>query len=311
LLARRLKSSGILGPETVALNLFSAGRLLRSLEIFNDFSETCGATTLPVAAHASDEEAWAVVEQFRPNLIAGMPSRLVAFARWIKAEGRGPAFESVFFGGEFLHARKRALLAEAFGASRFGGIYGSAEMGIVAYHPDVPEPPTYRFPTDLIHVEIVDPDESGFGRIVATNRVRTRYPLLRYDTGDSGRVVGSDGDEVRIELRWRVADSFAIGDDYYHLSEFAPVLGRFVQSQVVIDFDEAAARDRIAFRLVADGPVNVADRRAVEAEIRRLLEADDRYYLTVVDFADGESLIRRPGTLKVPSVVDLRWKEGR
>jgi phenylacetate-CoA ligase len=238
-----------------------------------------------------------------------MPSRLLAFARWLAERGRTLAPESVLFAGELLHPRKRLLLERVLGVRRFGGVYGSAEMGAVAYQADVGEPPVYRFPRELMHVEIGRPDADGFGRLIATNLVRTRHPLLRYNTGDVGRLVGGTADEVLVELRGRDGDSFAVGPEYFHLREFAPVLDGFAQAQVVIAFDDGARKDRLTFRLVADGPVPAERRREVTAALRRLLDADDRAYLTEVAFVPPEALLRHPGTLKVPSVVDLRERE--
>src|SRR5207248_3014340 len=129
LLARRLRAAGMLGDTTVALNLFPGTRMYRALEIFNDYCELCGATVLPAGAQATDEEAWATADQFGATLILGMPSRLLAFARWLTDRGRVLPVESVLFAGELLHPRKRLLLGRAFGVRRFGGVYGSAEMG--------------------------------------------------------------------------------------------------------------------------------------------------------------------------------------
>jgi phenylacetate-CoA ligase len=311
LLARRLKVAGLLGDTTIALNLFPGTRMYRALEIFNDYCELCGATVLPVGAQAPDEEAWAAAEQFGATLVLGMPSRLLAFARWLTERGRTLRVESVLFAGELLHPRKRRLLERAFGVSRFGGVYGSAEMGVVAYQPDVGEPPVYRFPRELIHVEVGEPDGDGFGRLIVTNLVRTRHPLLRYNTGDVGRLVTETADEVCVELRGRESDSFAVGPEYFHLREFAAVLDRFAQSQVVIAFDGAARRDRVTFRLVADEPVPPERQQDVTASLRRLLGADDRAYLTEVAFVPPEALLRHPRTLKVPTVVDLREREDR
>jgi phenylacetate-CoA ligase len=311
LLARHLKAAGILGDTTIALNLFPCARMYRSLEILNDFCEMCGATVLPVGAGATDEEAWSVADQFGATLLMGMPSRLLGFARWLAERGRTLALEAVLFAGELLHPRKRQLLEKVLGVRRFGGVYGSAEMGVVAYQADVGEPQVYRFPRELVHLEVAAPDADGFGRLIATNLVRRRHPLLRYNTGDVGRVVAETADEVRVELRGRDSDSFAIGPEYFHLREFAPVLDRFAQSQVVIAFDDGARRDRITFRLVAEEPLPAERRREVTKSLRQLLEADDRAYVTEVAFVGPEALLRHPTTLKVPPLVDLRERESR
>ncbi|MDR3634031.1 MAG: hypothetical protein P4L84_09510 [Isosphaeraceae bacterium] len=305
-LARRLEAAGILGAASIALNLFSCGRLLRSLSIFDDFAERCGATTLPLGAAATDDEAGAAAEQFGATMVMGMPSRLTAFARWCEAQGRRFAFESVLFAGEALHLGKRRFLEHALGVRRFDAVYGSAEMGIVAYQADVTEPPVYRFPRELLHVEIGEPDGEGFGRLIVTNMVRTRHPLLRYDTGDVGRLVSEGEDELLVELRGRISDSFTIGGDYFHLREFASVLDRFAQYQITIAFDPETGADRIVFRLVAQAPAGDVERARAAEELRALLDLDDRSVAAEAIYIRPDELVYRPGTLKVPAILDMR-----
>ena len=57
-----------------------------------------------------------------------------------------------------------------------------------------------------LHLEIVDPDQEGFGRVVVTNLTRKTHPILRYDTGDVGRV-GESFVDGRMEsvLEFRIA----------------------------------------------------------------------------------------------------------
>ena len=305
LLARRLQAAGILRPTSIVLNLFPCTGLLRSLEICNDYCEMCGATVLPVSGHATDEEAWIVADQFGATMVAGTPSRLLLFARWIEAQGRSLSLESVLFSGELLHPQKRLLLERVLGVRCFSGMYGSAETGVVAYQAEVGEPPVYRFPRELIHLEVHNPDEFGFGALIATNLIRIRNPLLRYHTGDVGRVIATRDDEVWVELLGRHSDSFAVGDNYFHLSEFAPVLDQFLQYQIVIRFDDDAGMDCVSFRLVAEEPVVEERQHEVTNAIRKLL-AVDRTFTTDAMFVSTEMLLRPSGGMKVPSIVDLR-----
>jgi phenylacetate-coenzyme A ligase PaaK-like adenylate-forming protein len=320
-LAKRLAASGIVQPTSVVLNMFPCTRLVRSLEIFSEYCELCGATVLPVGAHETNEEVWSVARQFGATLLAGMPSRLIAFARWLQTTGQclptgslptegGLTIEKVLIAGELLHPPKRQMLERAFGVHCFSGVYGSAEMGVAAYQADLCDPPVYRFPLEILYVEIVEADGEGFGKLVATNLVRTHHPLVRYDTGDVGRVVNRTADEVWVELRGRGGDSFAIGGGYWHLADFAGVLSRFAEWQIVIEFDEEAGMDRIRFHVVTDDSPAESLQRELTVAIRAILEADDQTHLTDVAFVPAVALRRHPATLKVPSILDLR-KGGR
>src|SRR5262249_13646881 len=150
-------------------------RMYRAMEIFNEFCECCGATVLPMAAIAGDDEIYEQAMLFAANTLIGMPSRLVAFGRSVQEQQLTWQGDTVVFGGEFLQPGKRRFLREVFGVKRFSGVYGSAELGVVAWHPNLPPVPVYHFPRDILHVEIVAPDADGYGSLVATNLVRRRF----------------------------------------------------------------------------------------------------------------------------------------
>jgi phenylacetate-CoA ligase len=193
------------------------------------------------------------------------------------------------------------------GAKRFCGVYGSAELGIVAYHPDLPDKPVYRFPRDILHLEVLDPDGDGFGRLVGTNLLRRRFPIIRYDTGDLARIVTEEPDTVTVELKGRGADSFHAGDDYYSVDAFAAVLTDWEEFQIHIQFDEITRRDTIRFLLVPPPPP-LPDRAESARQIERVLEADPTLVQLEVVVVPPDALERKPGTSKTPAVVDRRGR---
>lgn len=310
LLAPRLRAAGILDETSVVLNMFPAGNMVRSLEIFDDFSEMCGATVLSLAAHAANIDVCKAAQRFGATILAGMPTRLHAFIRWLHAEKQNLSLQSVLFAGELLHPQKRLWMERVLNVQRFSGVYGSAEMGIVAYQSDVREHAVYHFPRAFVHMEIGEPDSAGFGRLVATNLLRHRHPLLRYNTGDVGRIVESNAEEVCIELRGRQSDSFSIGDCYFSLRDFASVLDQFAEFQVVVDFDERSQQDRVTFYLAGDSLQPSKSRAQLREEVCVLLEADDDLFMTEVALCQPEDLRRTLGTQKIPAVVDLRGTRG-
>jgi phenylacetate-CoA ligase len=308
-LARRLGADGVLSPETIAVNICPIVRMYRAMEILNEFCECCGATVLPMAAIAGDEEIYEQGMLFEANTLIGMPSRLVAFGRYVLENGLTWQVDSVLFGGEFLQPGKRRFLREVLGVKRFSGVYGSAELGVVAWHPDMPAVPVYHVPRDILHVEIVDPDSDGYGALVATNLVRRRFPIVRYNTGDVARIVAEDDDTVSIELRGRTADSFLIGDNYHDLSDFADVFQDFAEFQIQIRFDEALHKDVIRFCLApGDRTVSEEERRAITERIHVRLQTHVAMYGTEVDFVGPQALIRSSDNLKTPAIVDRRGR---
>jgi phenylacetate-CoA ligase len=308
-LARRLAADGVLSPETVAVNICPIVRMYRAMEIVNEFCEYCGATVLPMAAIAEDAEIYQQAMLFAANTLVGMPSRLVAFARYVQEQQLTWQVDTLLFGGEFLQPGKRRLLQEIFGVKRFSGVYGSAELGVVAWHPDLPQTPVYHFPRDVVHVEIAAPDADGYGTLVATNLVRRRFPLVRYNTGDVGRVVDEGPETISIELRGRQSDSFLIGDNYHSLADFAELFRELAEYQIQIDFDERLRKDVIRFCLNAgDRPVTEAMRQQLTQGIRRRVDGHEKMYQTEVAFVGPDGLIRSRDNLKTPAIVDRRGR---
>jgi phenylacetate-CoA ligase len=308
-LARRLGVDGVLSAKTVAVNICPIVRMYRAMEIFNEYCECCGATVLPMAAIAGDEEIFEQAMLFEANTLIGMPSRLVAFARYVQEKKLSWQVDTVLFGGEFLQPGKRQFLQRILGVKRFSGVYGSAELGVVAWHPDLPEVPVYHVPKDLVHVEIVAPDAEGYGALVATNLVRRRFPLVRYNTGDVARLVAEGADTVSIELRGRQSDSFLIGDDYHCLADFAEVFQEFAEAQIQIHFDETRRQDVIRFCLNAgDRAVPEEERRTITERIHDRLQNHEVMYHTEVAFVGAEGLIRSRDNLKTPAIVDRRGR---
>jgi phenylacetate-CoA ligase len=308
-LARQLGSDGVLSPATIAVNICPIVRMYRAMEIFNEFCECCGATVLPMAAMATDLEIYEQALLFKANTLIGMPSRLIGFARYVQEKKLTWQVDTVLFGGEFLQPGKRRFLQEVLGVKRFSGVYGSAELGVVAWHAKLPPVPVYHFPRDLVHVEILAPDAGGFGALVATNLVRRRFPIVRYNTGDVGRIVAEGSETVSIELRGRQSDSFLIGDNYHALGDFAEVFGEFAEAQIQIRFDDALRKDVIRFCLDAGGrTVSEEERRSICERIHERLEDHEAMYATEVDFIGPQALVRSRDNLKTPAIVDCRGR---
>lgn len=308
-LARRLAADGVLGPATMAMNICPIMGMYRAMEIMNEFCECCGATVLPMAALARDEEIYEQAQLFAANTLLGMPSRLVAFGRYVQENQFAWQVDTVVFGGEFLQPGKRRFLCEVFGVKRFSGVYGSAELGVVAWHPNLPAVPVYHFPRDILHVEIIAPDADGYGALVATNLVRRRFPIVRYNTGDVGRIVAEGSETISVELRGRQSDSFLIGDNYHTLADFADLFQEFSEYQIQIRFDEPQRRDVIRFCLNArDRLPTEEERHALTGRIRDRLESHEAMYGTEVAFVGPDDLVRSRDNLKTPAIVDRRGR---
>ncbi|HEX3871817.1 MAG TPA: hypothetical protein VHV77_15340 [Pirellulales bacterium] len=316
LLANRIASAGILTAESVVLNLFPSCPMVRSSEIFTEFSELCGGTPLPSPVNSSlregatgYDEAWGAAERFGANVLAGMPSALVDFAYWCGVEKRRCSFDTVLFGGEFLHPQRRAMFEALFEVKRFAAVYGSAETGIVGYTSDVREPAVYAIPREIAVVEIPRPDAEGVGNLVVTNLVRLRHPLVRFDTGDRGRIVGETDNEMLIELHARDSGTFEFQGAYHELSRLARVLDLYGEWQLVIGDDvegcDVQGREKLTCLIAAEAGISGEDEAKLLAYLGDQIDPYDGGRIEIHEIAGNQ--FRTVGVSdKRPQVVDLR-----
>lgn len=291
--SRWLLREGILGPETVALSLFSSRTMYRSGEIFIDYVQRCGGTILPAGYQAKDSDVSELHQRFGPNTLLGSPGRLVQLAHACPLP-----FERVLYASEFLTAGAQALLQARLGVSQWASVMGSAEGGVWGFSRYQDALDLFWAPRSLVCLEIEDPNQDGFGRVLVSNCVRRRHPLLRYDSGDRGRLLPGYCDEVvGLQLAGRHGRSFQFSGEYYDLSEFAGIVAQAAAYQFVLRFEE---RDWLTLRLVG------GEKQLALAELHRTVGYNPAIKRVEVDMCAPEELQRVEHSGKIPPIVDLR-----
>jgi phenylacetate-CoA ligase len=254
---------GVIPPSTIALNLFSSSGMYRALEIFEEFCDCAGATSLPVSFECEDQKAMQLAARFGANTLCGAPPRLMQFAMAVQQqmmmqEGNEESvslpplqIDRILWGAEPLQASKKQLLRDVLGVRHFTSVYGSAETGVWAFQPDWLEDGKFVYFADMVYVEILpittstvsgsdnhthnrsdgsddattanisDSSSDETGAITVTNLLRQRFPLVRYRTGDVGklqkrRYAGRAWDVLVLEGREH--RSFMIGSNYFTLA---------------------------------------------------------------------------------------------
>ncbi|GEM_PF-562662 len=323
-----LSHTAMFTVEMVALNLFGSTMMYRSAEIFNYFCEQAGATTLPVSSQCPDLTALEIALRFGANTLMGNTSRLLQFARYVESVKQQFGeieikFEHVVFGGEGMPVHKMEYLRQVLGSDKFSGIFGSAESGIWAFKPSALPLNTYFYARQLMHLEIVEPDADGFGRMVLTNLVRGRNPLLRYDCGDRARFCQapdicsfSENDNLgAFELTGRVEGSFQLGGEYYYLSEFTKLLAEskdlLLDYQIELSYDPIKKLDQARFLVVSQPSgkgegKRQADRLLIKNAVETWINPDDNLFLLAVEFVEMDRLTRSSTAQKVVRISDLR-----
>lgn len=310
LLSPYLNDAKIFAPDSIVLNIFGSNQMYRALEIFNDFAERGQSTVLPAGSQAEDKLAAEIAARFNADSVIGNPSRLLQFARYVESQAIPLRFDHLIFGGETLQQHKAEFVKSVLGIKRISGIYGSAESGIWGYQPDDLELNCYFYPAEIMHIEILEPDDDGFGRMVLTNLVRKRNPLCRYDCGDIGRIseMNYRGQKRQmLEFKGRAENSFFVGSEYFWLSDFKEPLADLLEYQIHISYDEEQKRDRIKFSLVApDQSFIDSSRERIEGQIRNIVQSLDSWFTTEIAFVEMSSLRRSNTSQKVVRIVDER-----
>ncbi|MET9882630.1 hypothetical protein ABZZ20_05610 [Streptomyces sp. NPDC006430] len=132
----------------------------------------------------------AQVQRFNPDVVYGHPSDCVAFAQRLNAGGVAVAPRLVVTYGEYVSDAVRSYLESSFSPARVIDFYAMYEFGTIAvrcaegrYHVE-----------EKVFVEVVSEDGSDIplgnvGEIVVTGLTNDVMPLIRYRTGDFGKLV--------------------------------------------------------------------------------------------------------------------------
>lgn len=167
-----------------------------------------------------------------PSCIVGVPGQLLLLARHGRAGELARCLRCVLLSGDCVTEVMRTAIAEGLSAEVFVH-YGLTETGLGGAVECAEHVGCHMREADLIH-EVVDeegrPLPAGeWGEIVITTLTRQAMPLLRYRTGDEGRVLPGActcGSVLgRLEVRGRMTQRLSLPDGaVLHISDLDRVL---------------------------------------------------------------------------------------
>lgn len=133
------------------------------------------------------------LQRTRPRLVYTFPSVAFALARQVEAEGglARPLFDVFESTGETLDEARREPIERTLGC-RVAERYGSAEFGVVASSPEVAR--GFEILDVAVWPESIA-DEHGDPELVFTSLLSHAMPLLRYRSGDLGKI---EADEATV-----------------------------------------------------------------------------------------------------------------
>ena len=228
-------------------------------------------------------------DRFRPACLFGYPSSIALLAD--HARGRTvnlEALRAVFVTGEVCHPHQRETIADYFGVPVANG-YGSREAGFIAH--ECPKG-SMHITSENVIVEILDEEgrlvpvgESG--EIVVTHLDAYAMPMIRYRTGDvgrlkSGRCACGRGLEMLDVVLGRTTDFLYLPDGtvmhalsiIYPLREMAGVR----QFRVVQD-----ERYGVTVEIVTDDRGGRLSEETVKEQVRRVIGSDVDLSVRFVD----------------------------
>jgi phenylacetate-CoA ligase len=235
------------------------GRILKlwgsSLDVKRDSSKVrkawarlTGTIMLPAFEMPSEIRRWVdLIDRWRPHILVGYAGALARFARLCLDQGIRPLLRprSIIASAEALTHEMGEDIETAFAAPVYNR-YGSRELSTVAQETSA------RDGLEIFEyskwVEILGPDDNRLGlgelgRIVVTDLWNYGFPLIRYDTGDLGRLrMGSPhrGRQPRVlaEVAGRMTDFFvdtnghAVSGLFFpHLMKEFPAIAQFQARQ--------------------------------------------------------------------------------
>lgn len=240
--------------------------------------------------HVPVDAVLPAVLRFAPSVLYGFPGHLLRLAQ--AAAGRlRPRL--VFTSGELLDRRTRRDIEALLGATVLD-VYGSTETKEVAW--ECPHRTGYHVNADWLVVETAafpGAPAAAPGRILVTSLYNRAMPLLRYEVGDTGRLVDGGclcgrGLPLMRPASGRSVDYFRLPDgttitpyDMTCAIEHVPGLRRF---QIV-----QRALDRIEVRILPGPDFGAAGPPAVRAALRPVLHGLEAEVRLVDDFAPEPS----------------------
>lgn len=179
-------------PGKKILNFWGARQDVVAGGVFGEGMGEFIAAEKTIAAWQYSEanlHAWTrFIQRYRPTLLQGYASALTEIARYALAErlAMPDSLIGVYSTAEMLDDGQRALMQQAFGCKVFNQ-YGSREVPNIAWEC---RHGRMHVNTDMVWLESRQID--GEERLLVTSLTNRQMPFIRYDIGDSGRLLDDE-----------------------------------------------------------------------------------------------------------------------
>ena len=306
------KEIGVLDNCNLIANLFTGTKLYRSLELVNDLASLANVTALPIGSNCTNAEIDKFVQEFQPDMLAGPPVTLADYANFCLSNGLvRNCIKRIWYATNALYPAQLNKINLAFNSPEIYSLYGSAETGPWAYHnAKYLSENEFIIADDICQVEIINLNHDGFGDVLVSNKIRQRFPVIRYSLGDVGRVTRRQiaGEHYHVlELKGRSQRWLSFGDDQIELNRIDALLTHYVDWQVIQSFKTNSSVEQIHFNLLAH---DISDQQIIDLQQRleKLLNIAEYKQAVEVSLAcvSLDEMIKSPLSQKVIKLVDYR-----
>ncbi|MBI2251994.1 MAG: hypothetical protein HYU63_04505 [Armatimonadetes bacterium] len=327
ILAQFFQIAGINKNDTVA-NLFMAGNLWSSFIVTNRAVERIGCVDLPIAGNADIELIVRYIKTLNPNALIGLPSILIQLAHYLEEQKLNISIEKILYAGEHLTKEAKEYLKEILGAKIIHSAgYASVDAGLIGYQCMEVSGGIHHLLSDYVYLEILDlktqkPLKAGEkGEIVITNLKRKLMPLIRYRTGDFGRILkekcSCGRSSLLFELLGRCDDIIRVGSVSLYFDEFSKILSAFSQLSHIFQLQahKTGTKDALLIKIELKNQAETNNlilkekiKEAILQNHQELKEAVEMEWLGELEIEllapGGIPRVRRTG--KIKKVLDLR-----
>lgn len=306
LVSRVFKGYGSIEPGDVVLNLMHYQNMYRSASQADDIIRFADATSIGLSASVPDNFIYDYIKKFKPNSIAGTPSRVLQFANWVHENKREVHISKFLYGGEALSRHQYHAVREYLHVKEIYTMFGSTEIGPWGSGKYQDAGFLFEVTPELVYLEIDDPDEDGYGAAVITNICKKRFPVLRYKTDDVGRIQEKNGVQY-FEFKERGEYTFRLHGTIYSERNFFRVTAEAEYYQIHLDYDERKHTVLIIKMVQQDLGMSEEDFiREKEELLEEIIPVDSNILAKHVKLVDVSELKTNESTSKTPLVVDHR-----
>ena len=210
-------------------------RLSNALHLRNQIDRTGPQRIMFMDMKEVASDITPLLEDYAPDCLSGFPSFAGICARHLG--GSGPGVSLLQLAGERVMPSLKLVFDEHVPNAMIHMAYMATEVGVISTQGCAFLPVNQYHPKAGVHVDVLDPDESGTGDLVVSKQDE-QNTLERYHIGDLGRMVPGTcpcGARITFEhLGRKDYDYIKIVGALVRREEFDRVVGRF--GQLISDY---------------------------------------------------------------------------